>query len=331
MVFPPARIACVALLGACLLAPVEAVSLNTAQGLAESVFPDATGWKSYQLSDEVQLIRCLMADKKTHMYSAVRKAMGAFRLVMTHGVHVEDDQYARFALKDEAVLAYHSSGVLLARMPMWDTSPALFAPAPELVRLRFSGTGDNLILCEAENLTDSPVLLRPGKVTIITTDDDEVKRGNLSARLSQETLLPPRCSCRLRLDIISKRRTNPTGLSKLERVDLVYRADDVKSCGNPGAVAPAFILQAGMPALGSPGYHFPIRLRDDLAVNIPPGPGGRVDVMQFDFYRLREGLWQHVSSTGVHSNYSPHSYECDGNRVRVYAIGGRKLADIQLP
>lgn len=305
--------------------------MNTAQNLAESVFPDATGWKSYRLSDEVQLLRCLMADKKTQMYSAVRKAKGVFRLVLTHGVHVEDDQYARFALKDGAVLAYHSSGVLLARMPMWETPPALFAPAPELVRLRFSGTGDNLILCEAENLTDSPVLLRPGKVTIITTDDDEVKRGNLSARLSQETRLPPRGSCRLRLDIISKRRTNPTGLSKLERVDLVYRADDVKPCGNPGAVAPAFILQAGMPELGSPGYHFPIRLRDDLAVNIPPGPGGRADVMQLEFYRLSEGLWQHIGSKSLHSNYSPFSFECEENRVRVYAIGGRKLADIQLP
>lgn len=99
-------IACYALLGACLLAPVCAA----AQELVKKVFPGATGWKSYRLSDEVQLIRCLMADKKTHMYSAVRKEKGAFRLVMVHGVHMEDDQYARFALKDGAVHAYHSSG-----------------------------------------------------------------------------------------------------------------------------------------------------------------------------------------------------------------------------
>ena len=330
MVFPPARIACVDMLCACLLAPVEAASLNTAQNLAVSVFPDATGWKSYRLADEVQLLRCQMAEKKTHMYIAVRKAKGAFRLVMTHGVHVEDDQYVRFALKDGAVLAYHCSGVLLARMPMWETPPALYAPASELVRLRLAGTGDDLILCDAENLTDSPVLLRSGKVFIISTDD-EVKLSSLSARLGQETLLPPRASCQLRLDIISKRRTNPTGLSGHERVDLVYRADDVKPGGPSGAVAPAYILQAGMPELGAPGYHFPIRLRDDLVVCCRHGIGGRIDVMQLDFYRLSGSLWQHVSSTGLHSNYPPFGYKCDGNRVQVYAFGGRRLADIQLP
>ena len=320
-------IACYAMIGACLLAPV----CGAAQELVKKVFPCATGWKSYRLSDDVQLIRCLMADKKTHMYSAVRKEKGTSRLVMVHGVHMEDDQYARFALKDGAVQVYHSSGVLLARLPMWVTPPALFAPAPELVRLRFTGTGDNLILCEAENLTDSPVLLRRGKVSIISTDDGEVTWNRLTSRLCQETLLPPRATSQLRLELISKRRMNPKGLTKHEQVDLVYRADDVSSPGHPDAIAPAFILQAGMPELGSPEHYFPLRLRGDLAVRLCRGIDGRADVKQLDFYRLSNGLWLHVGSSVLHSNYSPSSFECEDRRVRVHAIGGRKLADIQLP
>ena len=125
--------------------------------------------------------------------------------------------------------------------------------------------------------------------------------------------------------------TNPKGLTKAERVDLVYHAQESADIRHPQAIAPAVILQPGMPEMGDNGRRFPIRLRDDLAVCCRHGIGGRIDVMQFDFYRLSGSLWQHVSSTGLHSNYPPFGYKCDGNRVQVYAFGDRKLADIQLP
>lgn len=86
-----------------------------------------------------------------------------------------------------------------------------------------------------------------------------------------------------------------------------------------------------MPELGSPEHYFPLRLRGDLAVRLCRGIDGRADVKQLDFYRLSNGLWLHVGSSVLHSNYSPSSFECEDRRVRVHAIGGRKLADIQLP
>lgn len=306
-------------------------SADTPLESVQRVFPESTGWKSFHLSDDVQLQRCLMPDKTTHMYCATRRTKAGFRLVKAHGVSVVDDQFARFSLKNGTVLAYHSNGEVLARMPMWETPPALYAPAAEMVRLRLTGTGDNQIICEAENLTKVPVLLRPGRVQIITTEDGEVTWSNLLVKLREETLLPPRGKIQLQLPIVVKRVTNPKGLTRKERVDLVYLADDVAPAADSLAIAPAVILQPGMPELGELGGFFPIRLRDDLTVAYCPSPAGRADSRQLDFYRLRDGVWQFVASPVVRSTSIPRRFTCENNRVRVYDIEGRKLAEFQLP
>ena len=171
---------------------VTPLSASSSLESVQRVFPESTGWKSFCLSDDVQLLRCLMPDNATHMYCVTRRAKDAFPLVKAHAVAAVDDQFSRFALKDDTVQAYHSSGEVLARLSLWNAPPALYAPAAEQVRLRLTGTGDNLLFCEAENLTPVPVLLRPGRVQIITTEDGEVTWSNLLVRLREETLLPPR-------------------------------------------------------------------------------------------------------------------------------------------
>lgn len=314
------------------MAPVFGeTSADTPLESVQRVFPESTGWKSFCLSDDVQLLRCLMPDKTTHMYCATRSTKAGFRLVKAHGVSVVDDQFARFSLKDDTVLAYHSSGEVLARMPMWETPPALYAPASEWVRLRLTGTDDNLLLCEAENLTRVPVLLRPGRVKIITTEQGEVMWSNLLVRLLQETLLPPRGKVQLQLDLATKKNHNPKGLMRKERVDLVYLADDVAPTAPTGTLAPAVVLQPGMPELGELGGFFPIRLRDDLVVVHRSGISGYAGARQLDFYRLRNGVWQHVSSPVVRSTRSPSRFKCVDDEVRVYDIEGWKLAEFQLP
>lgn len=296
----------------------------------QQVFSGATGWKSFRLSDDMQLQRCLMPDKATHMYCVTRRAKGDFQLVKTHAVAAVDDQFARFSLKNGTVLAYHSNGEVLARMPMWETPPALYAPAADMVRLRLTGTGDNLLFCEAENLTKVPVLLRPGRVQIITTEQGEVMWSNLLVRLRKETLLPPHGKIQLQLPIVVKGITNPKGLMRKERVDLVYLADDVAPTRSL-ALAPAVVLQPGMPELGELGGFFPIRLRDDLAVVHRSGISGYAGARQLDFYRLRNGVWQHVSSPVVRSTRSPSRFKCVDDEVRVYDIESWKLAEFQLP
>ena len=296
----------------------------------QRAFPQSTDWTSYRLSDDVQLQRCLMPDKATHMYCVTRRAKDAFPLVKTHVVAAVDDQFSRFSLKNDTVLAYHSSGEVLARLPLWDEPPALYAPAVEQVRLRLTGTGDNQILCEAENLTRVPVLLRPGRVQIITTAQGEVMWSNLLVRLQTETLLPPRGKVQLQLDLVVKRNTNPKGLMRKERVDLVYMADDVAPTRSL-ALAPAAILQPGMPEQGELGGFFPIRLRDDLAVAYQLGFTGRADSWELEFYRLRNGVWQFVARPVVRSSRIPRRFKCENNRVRVYDIEGWKLAEFQLP
>lgn len=312
---------------AVLVAPLSAKSSLES---VRRVFPESTEWKSFHLSDNVQLHRCLMPDKATHMYCVTRRAKDAFPLVKTHAVAAVDDQFARFALKDDTVLAYHSSGEVLARLPLWDAPPALYALAAEQVCLRMTGTGDNLLLCEAENLTQVPVLLRPGRVQIITTEDGEVVWSNLLVRLQTETLLPPRGKVQLQLDLVVKRNTNPKGLMRKERVDLVYLADDVAPTRSL-AIAPAVVLQPGMPELGELGGFFPIRLRDDLAVAYQLGFTGRADSRELEFYRLRDGVWQHVSSPVVRSTRLPRRIKCADDEVCIYDIVGRKLAEFQLP
>ena len=306
-------------------------SADTPLESVQRVFPESTGWKSFCLSDDVQLLRCLMPDKTTHMYCATRRTKAGFRLVKAHGVSVVDDQFARFSLKNGTVLAYHSNGEVLARMPMWETPPALYAPASEWVRLRLTGTGDNQIICEAENLTMVPVLLRPGRVQIITTEDAEVTWSNLLVRLREETLLPPRGKVQLQLALATKRSTNPKGLMRKERVDLVYLADDVAPTAPTGTLAPAAVLQPGMPDLGELGGFFPIRLRDDLAVALRAGIGGMAGIRQLDFYRLRNGVWQHVSSPVVRSTRLPRLFKCVDDEVRIDDIEGWKLAEFPIP
>ena len=313
------------------MAPVFGkTSADTPLESVQRVFPESTGWKSFCLSDDVQLLRCLMPDKTTHMYCATRRTKAGFRLVKAHGVSVVDDQFSRFSLKNGTVVAYHSCGEELARLPLWDTPPALYAPAAEQVRLRLTGTDDNLLLCEAENLTRVPVLLRPGRVKIITTEQGEVMWSNLLARLLTETLLPPRGKVQFQLDLETKRITNPKGLMRKERVDLVYLADDVAPTRSL-AIAPAVVLQPGMPELGELGGFFPIRLRDDLAVVHRSGISGYAGARQLDFYRLRNGVWQHVSSPVVRSTRLPSRFKCVDDEVRVYDIEGWKLAEITLP
>ena len=309
---------------------VPPLSANSSLESVQRVFPESTEWKSFHLSDDVQLHRCLMPDKATHMYCVTRRAGDAFPLVKAHAVAAVDDQFSRFALKDDTVLAYHSCGEVLARLPLWDEPPALYAPAAEQVRLRLTGTGDNQIICEAENLTRVPVLLRPGRVKIITTEQGEVMWSNLLVRLNEETLLPPCGKIQLPLDLVVKRITNPKGLMRKERVDLVYLADDVAPTRSL-AIALAVVLQPGMPELGELGGFFPIRLRDDLAAAYQPAFTGRADSRELEFYRLRDGVWQFVASPVVRCTSIPRRFKCENNRVRVYDIEGWKLAEFQLP
>ena len=315
---------------ALLMLPVGEARGKTAQEHAQQVFPTASEWKSWCLSDEVQLLRGMVPDQKTHQYCALRKVKGENRLVMTYIVASAHHQFARFALKNGEVMAYHTNGALLARMPLWESPPALYAPAEPMVQLRLTGTDDNLIYCEAENLTRFPVLLRPGNVSIIITKGERITLSNLFVKLRETTLLPPRGKARLRLDLIIKRRKNPEGLTKAERVELVYHAQESAVITQPQAIAPAAILQPGMPELGETGRCFPIRLRDDLAVIQRYSPTGRAEVKQLEFYRLHKGVWQHITTELINSYYRPAIFQCEETRVRIYAITGRTLAEVQL-
>ena len=321
----------VLLWGALLMPAMGVAHGDTALEQAQRVVPKGSGWKSFRLSDDVQLLRCLLDDKKTHLYCGMCKVNGTYRLVMPHLIAARHDQFAKFSLKGSEILAYHANGVLLARLPMWDFPPALFAPAEQIVQLRLTGTGDNLLYCEAINLSPAPVCLRPGHISIITTEGEQVTCSNLSVKLREETMLQPHATARLQLDIISKKITNPKGLTKAERVDLVYHAQESADIRHPQAIAPAVILQPGMPEMGDNGRRFPIRLRDDLAVIQCYNMGGYANMKELDFYRLHKGVWQYVRTKTINSSYTPAIFQCEGKHIRIYDISGSKLADLQLP
>lgn len=141
-----------------------------AAGVCPACVSDGAGMESFSASGGVTVLRCSRKEpayRSLHQYCVVRDNGSGPRLVHTYSVKASDDQFARFALKGNEVWAYHANGALLARMRLWEKPPVLHAPAPEHARLRFTGTGEGLILCEAENLTDYPVLLRRGRVYIV--------------------------------------------------------------------------------------------------------------------------------------------------------------------
>ena len=304
-------------------------------GCVRRVFPMGQEWISFPLPDGVTVLRCLRKEpayRSLHQYSVVRDAGSGPRLVHTHAVKKVNDQFARFELKGNEVWAYHANGALLARMRLWENPPALHAPAPEHARLRFTGTGEGHILCEAENLTDYPVLLRRGRVYIVLPEDKRTAFNNLCVWLREETLLAPRQKKPLQLRIFAKRAINPRGLMRRNQVHLVYRACDDKPISHPDAIAPAAIFQPGLPDLGDKDSLSLYRLSDEFAVAEGDSVGGHLGY-QFDFYRLKQGAWQ--LATRVEQTANPRlgvfAYECNGNRVRILDSDEDTIMEVEVP
>lgn len=304
-------------------------------GCARRVFPMGQEWKAFPLPEGVTVLRCSRKEpeyRSLHQYCVVRDAGSGPRLVHTYAVKKVNDQFARFELKGNEVWVYHSNGALLARMRLWENPPALHVPAPEHVQLRFTGTGEGLILCEAENLTDYPVLLRRGRVYIVLPEGKRTVLNNLCVWLREETLLPPRQKMSLQLRIAAKRAINPRGLMRRKQVHLVYRVCDDKPISHPEAIAPAAIFQPGLPDLGDKDQLQLFRLSDELAVVDGDTIGGYLGY-RLDFYRLKQGLWQ--LATRVEKTANPRlgvsAYECNGNRVRILDSDEDVIMEVEVP
>lgn len=302
---------------------------------ARRVFPMGQEWKTFPLREKVTVLRCSRKEpayRSLHQYCVVRDDGTGPRLVHTYAVKNANDQFASFALKGDEVWAYHANGAQLSRMRLWEKPPILHAPAPEHARLRFTGTGEGYILCEAENLTDYPVLLRRGRVYIVLPEGKRTVFNNLCVWLREEALLAPRQKKSLQLRIAAKRAINPRGLMRRNQVHLVYRACDDKPISHPDAIAPAAIFQHGLPDLGDKDRLCLYRLSDELAVVEGDSAGGHLGY-QFDFYRLKQGVWQ--LATRVEQTANPRlgvsAYECNGNRVRILDSDEDTIMEVEVP
>lgn len=304
---------------------------GTPRELAHRICPKATAWKETNLSSDTVLLRGSWAESASgrdmHMYLAVQTKQGVPRLMLTHVVAAAADQYARFELKGAEVRAYHANGTLLARVRMWETPPAQYAGAPELVSLRLVGVEPGIVIAEAENLTRFPVVLRRGKVYLIEYEGNKVRLNNLSLHSEECRLQPGECR-RMKLRIASKRVIFPSGLLENKRVELVYRAKDNQLCG--AEIAPAWILQYGMPQLNDQGYAYPIRLRDDFAVVLESGMGGFA-MYRLAMYQLNNGVWFHSGYLNISGNYAPREFEIEHNQIRVLDYRERSLGIIAYP
>lgn len=324
-----------AMVATCAAAPGNTSGVEESPlGCARRVFPMGQEWKTFPLPERVTVLRCSRKEpeyRSLHQYCVVRDNGSGPRLVHTYSVGKSDDQFARFALKGNEVWAYHANGALLARMLLWEKPPVLHAPAPEHARLRFIGTGEGHILCEAENLTDYPVLLRRGRVYIVLPEGKRTVLNNLCVWLREEALLPPRQKKSLQLRIFAKRAINPRGLMRRKQVHLVYRASDSKPISHPEAIAPAAIFQPGLPDLGDKDQLQLFRLSDELAVVDGDTIGGYLGY-RLDFYRLKQGLWQ--LATRVEKTANPRlggDYECHGNRVRLVDSDENVIMEVEVP
>lgn len=296
----------------------------------QRAFPKASEWTEMQLSPDTVLLRGKLPQfhcMDAHMYCAVRTRSGIPRLAATYAVAVFENQFARFEQEGDEIRAYHANGTLLSRIHLWTAPPATFSSAPELVKLRFSGVGPGYVLCEAENLTRFPVILRSGSVYLYTYQGNTVKRSFLSLTVKPHTL-KARQKQQLRLPIKSKICIHPTGLRQCERVDCVYLAYNAPPCG-PG-ISPARILQPGIPDLGEQGYDYPIRLRDDLAVVVHRLPTGIVQ-WQLQFYQRRKGMWYFLQYRNVMGTHEPYSFECQGDEISIRSYGGKNLSTVVIP
>ena len=296
----------------------------------QKVFPKVSDWKEMRLSTDTVLLQGRLPDfhnMDAHMYCAVRTQGGISRLAATYAVAAFENQFDRFEQLGEEILAFHANGTLLSRMRLWDTPPAAFSPAPETVKLRFCGVGPGYVLCEAENLTRFPVILRHGSMHLYTYRENTVEKNHLSLSVEPCTL-KPRQKQQLRLGIKSKVRIHPKSLLKWDRVDCVYLANNTPHCG-PG-ISPARILQPDMPDLGEQGDEYPVRLRDDLAVVIHRLPTGfKQDT--FQFFQLRNGVWCFLQRKNIMEMHSLVCFECRGDEISARDYTGRKLFNLLIP
>ncbi len=304
---------------------------ETSRELAQKVFREASGWKEYRLSADTVLLRGRLENFNgrgpTHMYCAVRMKEGKPQLCATYAVAAGNDQFARFSLKAGVVQAYHANGVLLARIRLWDAPPAQFATAPSLVSLRLVGVEPGAVIAEAENLTGHPVTLRRGKVYVIEYEGNEVKRSDLTLLL-KECRLQPGQTARMKLSIVCKRLVCPAGWLERQRVELVYRAQDNQPCG--AELSPAWVLQSGVPQLDYHGYAYPIRLRNDLAVQLEPGMSGMV-MHRLAIYQLSGGVWFHSGCLNTQGNSAPCAFEIGDDMIRVRDSRGRLVGLFVFP
>ena len=313
------------------LCPAKESTPLTPRECAQQAFPKAVEWSECRLTPDMVLMRGIIHDfhyLTAHMYCAVRTRDGIPRLAATYAVEAKENQFVRFNQRGDEILAYHQNGTLLARMRLWETPPAAFSPAPDIVKFRLAGVEPGYVLCEAENLTRFPVLLRRGKMSLTAYRDTMVERLTLSTTVKACTL-PPGKRQILRLSIKAKRQVHPTSLLKMDRVDFSYHAVNYQPVGSD--ITPARILPAGLPDLGEQGYTSPIRLRDDLAVESSSIPTG-YHQSQLSFYQLKNGIWYHILTKNVGSSpYTPGCFECRGDHVRILDYGGNELSSVRIP
>lgn len=309
----------------------ESDTPRTPRELAQRVFHKAAEWKEMRLSPDTVLLRGTLADtasgKDMHVFLVVQTKSEKPRLMLTHSVAAVSDQYARFELKGAELRAYHANGTLLARLRMWEAPPAQYATAPELVSLRLVGEEPGIVIAEAENLTGFPVVLRRGKVFVIEREENEVRCRNLGLKIDECSLNPGQCK-QVRLRIASKRPVHSKDLLKVERVELVYRAQDNLPCG--AEISPAWVLPPGVPQLGDQGYAYPIRLRDDFAVVCESGMGG-VTMHRLALYQLNNGVWFHAGYLKTQGNSTPCAFEIEQDKIRVRDYLGRWVGVIVYP
>lgn len=326
------------------------VEYDEALSMALQFAPQVSEWTQLQLRRDLILLHGTVErasgfgiDAPAMLLYAVQHTDDGSRCVLCAAEPLTWLMGAQFRLEGNEIQATLPDGHLLARYALWHKAPARFAPAPQVLPLRYLGADNDTIHVEITNLTGYPIELAGGSISATARLADGSVYICGSAYTAEPFLpLQPGEKKELHLKFHYSVEGNFNQLKEAQSVQLCYNAH--KPRRSP-YLSPLQIPYAGTPMMyrgGSSSWSIPID--DETFINvISRGYGYITDT--YHIYRKEDGLWKHIGRFTCYPSPPPGSdttqtaggiygypvgIRREGNNLHLLNAQGNIFASIEL-
>lgn len=326
------------------------VAFNEALSMALRFAPQVDEWSQLQLRRDLILLHGIVErasgfgiDAPAMLLYAVQHTDDGLRCVLCAADPLTWLRGAQFRLEGNEIHATLPDGQLLARYALWHKAPARFAPAPQVLPLRYLGADKDSIHVEITNLTAYPIELAEGSISAAARlADGSVYLCGTAYTAAPFLPLQPGEKKELHLKFHYSVESDFNQLKEAQSVQLCYNAH--KPRRSP-YLSPLQIPYAGTPMMyrgGSFSWGIPIDDETFISV-ISCGYGYITDT--YHIYRKEDGLWKHIGQFTCYPTPAPGSdttqttgciyghpvgIRREGNNLHLLNAQGNIFASIEL-